>query len=155
MVTELASLVVGESKQGVVFNTNRFNGRYTDLSRKSETLKPTKESLNLSRIFVLTNNDTCSASELFISGMRQIVEVVAIGETTCGKPFGYRSVGYRGMSYEVMSFAVQASQGRGGYVNGIEPDCRVMDDLKQPMGSVGDPLVLAARDYAVRGRCSE
>lgn len=155
MVTELASLVVGDSKRGAVFNTDRFNGRHTDLSRKSETLKPPKESLNLSRIFVLTNNDTCSASELFISGMKQVVEVVVIGETTCGKPFGYRSVGYRGMSYEVMSFAVQASQGRGDYVNGIEPDCRVMDDLKQPMGSVGDPLVLAARDYAVRGRCSE
>ncbi|MBE7422829.1 MAG: hypothetical protein HS110_10445 [Zoogloeaceae bacterium] len=152
MVVALASLVVGESKRGAVFSKDRINGRYTDISRESEDLKPTKDSLNLSRIFVLTNDDTCSASELFISGMRRFAEVVVIGETTCGKPFGFRSIDYRGLTYDVISFAVQTSQGRGDYVNGIEPTCRVMDDFNQPMGSLNDPLVTAARDYVMRGR---
>ena len=46
--------------------------------------------LNLSRLFVLTSPNTCSASEAIINGLRGVgVQVVQIGTTTCGKPYGF------------------------------------------------------------------
>src|SRR3989442_12357178 len=41
--------------------------------------------LNLSRVFVLTSPNTCSASEAIINGLRGVgVQVIQIGTTTCG-----------------------------------------------------------------------
>ena len=46
--------------------------------------------LNLSRVFVLTGRNTCSASESVINSLRGVnVEVIQIGSTTCGKPYGF------------------------------------------------------------------
>ena len=45
--------------------------------------------LSLKRVFVLTGNRTCSASESIINGLSPFVEVIQIGEQTCGKPYGF------------------------------------------------------------------
>ena len=46
--------------------------------------------LGLPRVYVLTGRRTCSASEQVINGLRGVgVDVVAIGDTTCGKPVGF------------------------------------------------------------------
>ena len=46
--------------------------------------------LSLSRVYVLTTSNTCSASEAIMNGLRGIdVEVIQIGSTTCGKPYGF------------------------------------------------------------------
>ena len=46
--------------------------------------------LNLPRVFVLTGSDTCSASESIINSLHGVdVEVIQIGSTTCGKPYGF------------------------------------------------------------------
>ena len=46
--------------------------------------------LNLSRVYVLTGSMTCSASESIMNSLRGVgVQVIQIGSTTCGKPFGF------------------------------------------------------------------
>ena len=46
--------------------------------------------LNLPRVFVLTGSGTCSASESIINSLQGVdVEVIQIGSTTCGKPYGF------------------------------------------------------------------
>jgi len=45
-------------------------------------------SLNLSKVYVLTTNGTASASELTIDGLSAYIDVVKIGETTYGKFVG-------------------------------------------------------------------
>ena len=46
--------------------------------------------LGLPRVYVLTGGGTCSASEAIINGLRGVgVEVIQIGSTTCGKPYGF------------------------------------------------------------------
>ena len=50
---------------------------------------PTLE-LSGQRVFVLTTNSTCSASEAIINGLRGVdIEVIQFGSTTCGKPYGF------------------------------------------------------------------
>src|SRR3546814_2718232 len=46
--------------------------------------------LNLGRVFVLAGPGTCSASEAVVNGLRGVdVDVVLVGDTTCGKPYGF------------------------------------------------------------------
>lgn len=44
--------------------------------------------LNLNRVVVLTSPSTCSASELVVNSLNPFLDVVLIGEETCGKPYG-------------------------------------------------------------------
>src|SRR5262249_29889525 len=46
--------------------------------------------LGLSRVFVLTTSGTCSASEAVMNSLQGVgVQVIQIGSTTCGKPYGF------------------------------------------------------------------
>ena len=68
--------------------------------------------LNLSRVFVLTGANTCSASEAIINGLRGIdVDVRIIGSTTCGKPYGFFGESNCGISYFPLEFKGVNAQG--------------------------------------------
>ncbi len=43
-------------------------------------------SLNLTRVYVLTTNRTASASEMMINSLKEYITVIQIGDTTVGKP---------------------------------------------------------------------
>ncbi len=46
--------------------------------------------LSLPRVFVVSSPNTCSASEAIMNGLRGVgVQVIQIGTTTCGKPYGF------------------------------------------------------------------
>ncbi|MDZ7769432.1 MAG: hypothetical protein U5K38_10330 [Woeseiaceae bacterium] len=63
--------------------------------------------LDLPRVFVLTGPGTCSASESIINGLRGVdVDVVQVGSTTCGKPYGFYPTGNCGTTY----FTIQVSR---------------------------------------------
>ncbi|WP_197414265.1 S41 family peptidase [Lacimicrobium alkaliphilum] len=74
---------------GEVLIPLEFVDKRIDYERFVETSQnlPT---LALNRVFVLTTDGTCSASEAFINGLRGIdIEVILIGDQTCGKPYGF------------------------------------------------------------------
>lgn len=103
------------------------------------------EALNLSKVYVLTTDQTCSASESIINGLRGVdVEVVQIGGTTCGKPYGFVAQDNCGITYAAMEFEGVNQKGQGGYANGFEPVCAVSDDLSRELGTVTEPMFAAA-----------
>jgi hypothetical protein len=56
-------------------------------------------------VFVLTGGGTCSASEAFMNGLRGVgVEVIQIGSTTCGKPYGFYAQENCGTTYFSIQF---------------------------------------------------
>ena len=62
--------------------------------------------LDLSRVYVLTSAGTCSASEAIINGLRGVgVQVIQIGGTTCGKPYGFYPPDNCGTTYFASSSA--------------------------------------------------
>ena len=72
--------------------------------------------LNLPRVFVLTGPDTCSASESIINSLRGIgVEVVQIGSTTCGKPYGFYPQDNCGTTYFSIEFRGVNAMNFGDY----------------------------------------
>jgi hypothetical protein len=110
--------------------------------------------MNLPRVFVLTGARTCSASEQVINGLRGIgLTVVAIGDTTCGKPVGFLPTSQCGTTYSVINFESVNERNEGRYFDGFAATCAVSEDFQQPLGSPAEPLLNAARTYADTGTC--
>ncbi|AXE63833.1 peptidase [Hyphomonas sp. CACIAM 19H1] len=117
-------------------------------------------SLNLPRVFVLSTGSTCSASEAVVNGLRGIgVEVILIGNTTCGKPFGFYPTDNCGETYYTIQFQGVNGQGFGDYADGFIPSnsaasfgvrlpgCQVSDDLSRELGDENERLLAAALSY--------
>jgi len=123
-------------------------------------------SVNLNRVFILSSGSTCSASESLINGLRGIdVDVVLIGDTTCGKPYGFYSTDNCGTTYSTIQFRGENDKGFGDYADGFSPEnvsttvgeriigCQVADDLLTPLGEENEAMLKAALDYRVDGSC--
>ncbi len=103
--------------------------------------------LNLGRVYVLASPGTCSASEAIVNGLRGVgVEVILVGGTTCGKPYGFTAKDNCGISYFPIEFKGVNQLGFGDYADGFVPTatCTVADDFSQALGD-------STRRHARRG----
>jgi hypothetical protein len=120
-----------------------------------------KNSLGLTKIYVLATGNTASASEMVINSLRGVdIEVVHIGETTNGKNVGMdlreKTIGdYR---YELwpITFKVLNAKGFTDYADGFDPDHEIgeFSGILGPAGvmyGLGDAreLLLAAALYHI------
>lgn len=122
--------------------------------------------LPIQRVFVLTTASTCSASEAIINGLRGVdVEVIQIGTTTCGKPYGFYPTDNCGTTYFTTQFRSVNAAGFGDYPDGFSPEnsteltvgvtlpgCQVPDDYS-PLGVAEEPMLAAALAYRNNGTC--
>jgi hypothetical protein len=122
--------------------------------------------LNLARVFVLTGASTCSASESIINGLRGVnVQVIQIGSTTCGKPFGFYPPDNCGVTYFSVQFQGINAQGFGDYPDGFTPQntvgtqgvllpgCSVADDFTHALGNAAEGVLASALSYQSSGVC--
>jgi C-terminal processing protease CtpA/Prc len=150
----LASYVAGGRASGQAYASLRFNDKRALGSDRTYHFVGPSRALNLARVFVLTGPRSCAAAEQVINGLRGAgIEVIAIGGTTCGKPFGSEAVVSCGTAYAVVNFEVFNARNEGRYFNGLAPQCRVADDLGTAPGAANDPLLVAAGRYADSGAC--
>src|SRR4029453_5362330 len=78
--------------------------------------------LNLARVFILTGPGTCSASEAVMNGLAGVdVDVIQIGATTCGKPYGFYPEDNCGTTYFSIQFQGVNHKGFGDYADGFVP----------------------------------
>jgi C-terminal processing protease CtpA/Prc len=109
--------------------------------------------LGLKRVFVLTSGNTCSASESVINGLSPFMQVVRIGNTTCGKPYGFSYKDNCGISYAAMQFKGVNAMGFGDYADGFAPSCAVGDDLSRQRGDPAEGMLAGALTYMRTGAC--
>jgi C-terminal processing protease CtpA/Prc len=119
--------------------------------------------LDLPRVFVLTSGSTCSASESIINGLRGIdVQVIQIGRTTCGKPYGFYPWDNCGTTYFSIQFQGVNAKGFGDYADGFVPGgadasglpgCGVADDFTHQLGDPAEARFAAALFYRANQRC--
>ncbi len=110
--------------------------------------------LGMKRVFVLTSASTCSASESVINGLDPFMQVIRIGNTTCGKPYGFFYLNNCGTSYAAMQFKGANAKGFGEYADGFAPTCTVADDLSKQLGDASEGMLAAALSYVRTGACS-
>ena len=180
IASELAYMIAGQARVGSqVFERLSYNSKRTAqanntpfyntscllVSNKCTSQQPLP-SLNLTRVFVLTQSGTCSASESVINGLRGVgVEVIQIGGKTCGKPYGFTAKDNCGISYFPIEFVGANAQGFGDYSDGFEPvaavlssgrklpGCVVDDDFAHALGDSAEAMLAGAMRYRSTGVC--
>ena len=143
-----------------------FHSTAVGLSVASGTALP---HLDLARVFVLTGPQTCSASEAIMNSLRGVgVDVIEIGSTTCGKPYGFYPQDNCGTTYFSIQFKGVNDAGFGDYTDGFSPanavtpvlpalaqlpGCSVADDFTHPLGDPAEARLAAALGYLVNQQC--
>jgi hypothetical protein len=167
-----ASMITGPSNDGRIFERLQYNDKRVQETAQSALFfrrslqfadGPAAQfpvgtplpQLSLSRVFVLTTDATCSASESIINSLRGVdVQVIRVGTTTCGKPYGFREKDNCGLAYFPIEFQGTNAKGFGDYTTGFAPNCEVHDSNRTvPAGDPGDPLLDAAKFYVDNGAC--
>lgn len=179
IASQLAYMIAGEERtSGKVFERLTFNDKHTvfdpvlgtpleadpflSVSSQGRALP----SLNLSRVFVLTGPGTCSASESIINGLRGVdVEVIQIGDTSCGKPYGFYAFDNCGTTYFSVQFSGENHKGFGDFSDGFSPQntvgvigvplpgCTVPDDFSRVLGDPAEARLAAALAYRQDATC--
>ena len=110
--------------------------------------------LGLSRVYVLTSADTCSASESVVNGLRGAgVTVHLVGGTTCGKPYGFYPQDNCNTTYFAIQFQGVNNAGFGDYSDGFTPTCAVSDDFTRPLGDPAENMLEVALGLRSTGVC--
>jgi carboxyl-terminal processing protease len=126
--------------------------------------------LGLQRVFVLTTAGTCSASESVINSLQGVgVQVIQIGTTTCGKPYGFYPADNCGTTYFSIQFRGVNARSFGDYTDGFTPNstmtassgssatlpgCVVNDDFTHALGDQNESLLFVALGYRMNQSCS-
>jgi carboxyl-terminal processing protease len=111
--------------------------------------------LNLNRVFILVSDNTASASESVINSLRGIdVEVVLIGNTTVGKPYGFVPEDNCSTTYFAVEFKGVNNKGFGDFADGFAPTCKVVDDdVTHDFTDPAETRLAAALAYRATGQC--
>jgi carboxyl-terminal processing protease len=121
--------------------------------------------LDLARVYVLTTGSSCSASESFINSLIGVgIEVIQIGETTCGKPYGFVSQDNCGSTYFTVQFKGENDAGFGDYADGLVPaelpaapyqvqGCPIEEDYLHALGDEQEILLASALYYQTNNTC--
>jgi carboxyl-terminal processing protease len=126
--------------------------------------------LGLQRVFVLTTAGTCSASESVINSLQGVgVQVIQIGTSTCGKPYGFYPADNCGTTYFSIQFRGVNARNFGDYTDGFTPSsamnastgssatlpgCVVNDDFTHALGDQNESLLFVALSYRMNQSCS-
>jgi carboxyl-terminal processing protease len=182
IASEIAYMIAGSARtSGKTFEQLKFNDKHpsTDpvtgqqisptpfysqalgFSAQTGTALPT---LDLPRVFVLTGPGTCSASESILNSLDGVgVQVIQIGKTTCGKPYGFYPEDNCGTTYFSIQFKGVNAKGFGDYADGFVPaatapvagfaGCVMADDFTHALGDPGENRLETALNYSMTGSC--
>ncbi len=150
---KLAAQIAGNFVQSQDFARFQYNSRYAANNFDYEFPQQTT-ALDLNRVFVLTTDETCSASEMVINGLRPFVEVITVGSTSCGKPYGTFGDENCGKVMQALRVSFVNANGVGDYYNGLNADCPANDNMNDTLGSPTEALLSQALEYINTGSCS-
>lgn len=164
----LSSLITGQFT-GEIFSTQQWNSQFQEAieNENPEFLidrfinrfnNASINSLELSKVYILTTGRSASASELVINSLRPYINVVQIGTTTTGKyqasRIVYDSANFNrenanpGHTYAMLPLIYKSLNANGvtDYFNGLEPDITISEQVRN-LGVLGDenePYLAAA-----------
>ncbi|WP_158973456.1 S41 family peptidase [Cellulophaga sp. L1A9] len=148
--------IYNSKRNGNFGSTDPFESTYNDIPLTS---------LGLTKVYIITTDNTASASELLINNLKPYITVVQVGETTVGKnefsiPLvdntqqtsdGYPPYAYYGATVSLdginpnHKYALQPicgtyanADGFNDFADGLVPDIAIIETLDN-LGELGDP----------------
>jgi len=149
---KLGSHIAGRVVENAAFTRVTFNDKYA-YQDDAYPYQLRENSLDLPRVYVLTSPDTCSASEMVITSLRPFIEVITVGDTTCGKPYGTLARNHCGKSMHALEVEFQNENYVGGYYDGLTATCPATEDLSEALGNPSENLMRTALFHAKNGQC--
>ncbi len=161
----LAAMLVPDGHEGDLFMTETYNQALAaELRQESNAPNFNKRffasglpNLHLNRIFILTSNNTASASEQLISGLMPYMPVTLIGDRTYGKFTGnflLNDVAHEGSDPDGIPYSEWAvylcvmqcnnANGEMKFKNGFTPDYAIPDIYRHELGDEQEPLFAKA-----------
>jgi carboxyl-terminal processing protease len=166
--TRLASMITGQFS-GKVFSKQRWNNKINAYFESEDpgalnnlftnTIDGTPiNSLNLTKVYILTTNSTASASELIINGLKPYIEVVQIGDLTNGKNVGSITIydsptfGRENRNplhrYAMQPIVLQSmnADNWGDYADGLTPTYSLIENISNlgVLGAISEPMLSTA-----------
>ncbi|MCX6236959.1 MAG: S41 family peptidase [Bacteroidia bacterium] len=130
---------------------------FTDKIAKTATTAETPvNTVNMTKLYVITSDNTASASELLINGLKPYLQVFNVGINTAGKYVGSFTIkdwDANGNVNPSHKWAMQPivvkianSQGVSDYVDGLVPDFVIEEDIANliPFGNQNETLLKVA-----------
>ncbi|MFT6387812.1 MAG: C-terminal processing protease CtpA/Prc [Cellvibrionaceae bacterium] len=151
----LASYIAGINGVGSDVTRLEWNDLQTQRNERIPFLS-LENQLDLNRLYVLTLSGTCSASELVMNAITGIagIELVTIGQATCGKPVGSISFSFGDNKIlQPITFSVVNDAGNGDYFNGIEATCFAEDDTARAFSDPTERMYAGALHHIENGSC--
>ena len=152
VANNLASKIAGSAYAGQNFAEISFNDKFSE-DNIPYALTAASNSLGLDRVVVLSSASTCSASEMIINGLKPFIDVVQLGGTSCGKPYGSAPDQACGKQMNALQFSFVNANGVGDYYEGIAADCAAVDTTDFELGDSQEGMLRAGLDYISSGTC--
>ncbi len=172
IASELSYMIAGARTAGKVFSKDTYNRKRVAETNDPDSTMPfynvasgfegsgTQENaplptLNLNRVYIIGTEGTASASELVVNGLRGIdVEVILVGTTTFGKPYGFVPEDNCGTTYLAVEIQSANAKGVTDYTEGFKPTCTVADDdLTRELGDTAETRLATALAHRATGAC--
>jgi C-terminal processing protease CtpA/Prc len=166
--TYLASMITGQFT-GKVFAKQQWNPKINDYFEKNDPDGLSNfftdkigsspiNSLNMTKVYILTTKSSASASELVINGLKPHINVVQIGDATTGKNVGsvtlYDSPDFteknknpkHKYAMQPIVLKIVNSAGFGDYFNGLAPTHELKETISTfgILGNENEPLLKLA-----------
>jgi carboxyl-terminal processing protease len=171
--TDLASMVTGQFQGQVFYNEEWNEDRQEEyaspgLFDSSLTTGEALNSLNLTRVYVITTGRTASASELVINGLNPYIDVIQVGTTTTGKfqasfllfdapapDFSFNQAN-PSHTYAMLPLVFKTANVNGvtDFIDGLDPTVELGEDYTNlgTLGDVREPLLEACLAEIFPGR---
>jgi C-terminal processing protease CtpA/Prc len=145
-----------ESISSKVWKIRDNNGNVIE---EVETMEASISSLNFNELYVITSNQTASASELLINGLEPYINVRTIGGSTAGKNVGSFTIRdwiddegnvnpNHTWAMQPITLKIANSEGYSEYINGLPPDIEAYEITSDnytllPLGDKEETLLKA------------
>ena len=149
---KLASMITGQFS-GEVFAKTQHNDKLSSYN-EDYLFEATAAQLKMDRLYVISSEDTASASELLINGLSPYIDVIVIGDDTTGKNVGSYSIydwiddkrtrnPRHTWAMQPITFKIYNSESFADFENGLQADYRLQEVVANlgTLGEIDEPLL--------------
>lgn len=149
----LAGWLIGKDFANQPFVKYQHNMNLAIEEDTTINIKSNPSGLSLNRIFFIGTENTASASELMINGVKPYVESILAGSTTHGKPVGMYVFEFRDYDWVVLPvcFKYSNADNEGDFYDGLQPALSAEDDITRDFGDPEEASLKAILDYIETG----